>query len=173
MRLLQSFERAFVLCDRLAGIATRRSLRFLHLVGSLVELATQFCHLRIATLTRQTLELARCFARLFDQLLLLSLITTRSVRRSLLHATTLFFECCLLSSRELFETPFGFALLLLGLLLLRALNGLVLVLHLVELELEQARQLLLLALATAAATLLIAESDLHFAEDRVCREQTL
>src|ERR1044072_7354754 len=90
-----------------------------------------------------------------------------------MHATALFFEGGLLSSREFFEPAFGFALLLFGLLLLRALNGLVLVLHLVELELEQTSQLLLLALPASTAAVLLAKSDLYFTKDRIGREQPL
>ena len=134
----------------------------------MIKLPCELLHLRIATLARQTFQLARCFARLFDQFLLLSLIAGRTVRRSLLHASTLFFECCLLTACEFFKAPFGFTLLLFRLLLLRALHGLVLVLHLVELELEQAGKLLLLSFTTlATTTALIAKRDLDFTKDRI------
>ena len=40
LRLLQTVQRTLVLCDRLLRVIARLSLRLLHLVGSLVELAT-------------------------------------------------------------------------------------------------------------------------------------
>src|SRR5262249_33507301 len=161
-------------CDRLTGIVACGRLCFLHLVGSLIELPAQLRHLCVATLARETFQLTRRFARLVDQLLLLSLIAARPVCRSLLHAPALFFERLLLATRELFEPSFSLTLLSLSLLLLRALHRLILVLHLVELELEQTSQLLLLSFTTAAAAVtLIPESDLHLAEDRVGREQSL
>ncbi len=145
----------------------------MHLVRSLIELLGELLHLRVATLAREPFQLARRFACFVDQLLLLSLITTRSVRGALL-ATSLFFECLLLSASQLFQTPFGFALLTLCLLLLPALHRLILVLHLVELELKQAGQFLLLSFTTtAAAVALITKRNLHFAEDRIRSEQTL
>src|SRR6185503_9795556 len=106
-----------------------------------------------------------CFASFVDQFLLLSLIATRSVCRPSLLAASLFFERLLLASREFFQTAFGFALLLLSLLLLRALHRFILVLHLVEFELVKTCEFLLLSLTTAAATaaILITKCNLHFA----------
>ncbi len=168
LRLLQTFQRAFVLRDRLVWIAALRRLRFLQFVGRLIELLGQLLHLRIATFARETFELTRGFARFVDHLLLLSLAAARSSALHLLLATALFFERCLLAASEFFEPTFCFAFLLFRLLLLRPLHGLVLVLHLVELEIEETGEFLLFALTAAAAlTALITERDLHFAEDRV------
>ena len=136
--LPQAFQGTFVLRDRLSRVGARRGLRLLHLVSGLVELTTQLLHLRVAPFTRQTLQLSRRFTRFFDQLLLLALIATATAAvRRLLSAAALFFERRLLPAGELFQTPFGFTLLLFGLLLLRALHRLVLVLHLIELVLEK------------------------------------
>mgnify|MGYP003286566768 CR=1 FL=1 len=117
LRLLQTFERAFVLRDRLLLIIPSRCLRFLHFVSSLIELPAQLLHLRVAAFTRQSFEFARSFACFFDQFLLLSLITAGSVCWSTLLTATLFFERLLLASRKFFQATFGFALLLLSLLL--------------------------------------------------------
>jgi hypothetical protein len=175
LRLPQTIKRALALRDRLAGIISRRRLRLLHLISRLIELTAQLLHLRVAAFARQTFQLPRSLARLVDQLLLLSLIAAATATiRGLLSAPALLLERLLLPARKLFQTAFGFTLLLLGLLLLRALHGLVLVLHLVELELEQTSEFLLLSLTTVAAALaLIAKSDLHFAKDRVGGEQFL
>jgi hypothetical protein len=149
-------------------------LGLLHLVGGLVELLGQLLHLRIAALAGKTFQLARGLASFLDHLLLLSLITAGAAALHLLPAT-LFFECRLLAAREFFQTSFGFTLLLFSLLLLSTLHGLVLVLHLVQFEIEETGELLLFALTATATTAvaLIAESDLHFAEDRVRGEQPL
>ncbi len=137
MRLLQTFESTLVLRDRLARVSTRRGLRLLHLVGSLIELLGQLLHLLIAAFARETFQLARGFARLLDHLLLLSLVPAARTAALHLLPATLFFECCLLAACEFFQTAFSFTLLLFSLLLLRSLHGLILVLHLVEFELEQ------------------------------------
>src|SRR6185503_12375123 len=175
LRLLQTVQRTFVLCDRLLRVIARRSLRLLHLVGGLVELAAQLLHLCVATFARKSFQLTRGFASLFNQLLLLTLIAARSVCRSRLLASPLFLECLLLASREFFEPLFGFALLTLSLLLLCALHGLILVLHLVKLELEKTSEFLLFSFTTTAtaAAALIAKRDLHFTEDRIGRDQSL
>jgi hypothetical protein len=122
LRFAQTIERALVLRDRFirVRIVSRRRLGLLHFIGSLIELAAQFLHLRIATFTRKTLELTRRAPRLVNQLLLLSLIAaTRSalIARTL-HPATLLFERLFLTSRQLFKLAFSFRFLLLLLLAL-------------------------------------------------------
>jgi len=125
---------------------------------------------------KEAFEFSRRFTRLVDQFLLLALIAAAgTVCRLALLPSALFFESLLLAARKFFKTPFGFALLLLRLLLLRALESFILVFHLVEFELEKTRQLLLLSLAATATTAvaLITKRDLNFAEDGVGCEQSL
>ena len=127
-----------------------------------------------AVFARETFEFTRSFACFLDHLLLLSLVTTRSTALHLLLTAALFLERCLLAASEFFQSTLGFALLLLRLLLLRTLDGLVLVLHLVELKIEETGEFLLFSLTTTTAlAALLTKRDLHLTKDRVGGEQSL
>jgi hypothetical protein len=103
--------------------------------------------------------------RLVDHLLLLPLRLAASAATTLLLAAHALLDLLLLPACKLLQAPGNLILLLILGRLLLALDGLVLILHLIELKLEKVCQILS-ALAAAAATLPASLGNLNVAKDR-------